>query len=46
MRRYLSLIGGLLVFIGFHLMPKAEAQEPYVSPALLLGINFDFSGDD
>ena len=36
MRRYLSLIGVLLVLIGFHLMPKAEAQEPYVSPALLL----------
>ena len=41
---YLSLIGVLLVLIGFHLMPKAEAQEPYVSPALLLGINFDFGG--
>jgi len=46
MRKYLSLIGVLLVLVGFHLMPKAEAQEPYVSPALLLGINFDFSGDD
>ena len=45
MRKYLSLIGVLLVLVGFHLMPKAEAQEPYVSPALLLGINFDFSGD-
>ena len=46
MRKYLSLIGVLLVLVGFHLMPKAEAQEPYVSPALLLGMNFDSSGDD
>ena len=45
MRKHLSLIGALLVLVGFHLMPKAEAQEPYVSPALLLGMNFDFSGD-
>ena len=51
MRKYLSLIGVLLVLVGFHLMPKAEAQLElgdgylYVSPALLLGINFDFSGD-
>ena len=45
MRKYLSLIGVLLVLVAFHLMPKAEAQEPYVSPALLWGMNFDFSGD-
>ena len=30
----------------FHLGPKAEVHCSYVSPALLLGINFDFSGDD
>ena len=36
MGKYLSLVGALLVLVGFHLMPKAEAQEPYVSPALLL----------
>ena len=46
MGKYLSLVGVLLVLVGFHLMPIAEAQEPYVSPALLLGINFDSSGDD
>ena len=45
MRKHLSLIGVLLVLVAFYLEPKAEAQEPYVSPALLLGINFDFSGD-
>ena len=47
MRKYLSLVGVLLVLVGFHLMPNAEAQyeAPYVSPALLLGMNFDFSGD-
>ena len=46
MRRHLSLIGALLVLVVFHLGPNAEAQYPYVSPALLLGINFDSSGDD
>ena len=51
MRKYLSLIGVLLVLVAFHMGPKAEAQDrayetPYVSPALLLGMNFDFSGDD
>ena len=53
MRKYLSLIGVLLVLVVFHLMPNAEAQVLeldsgllYVSPALLLGINFDFGGDD
>ena len=45
MSKYLSWIGVLLVLVGFHLMSNAEAQEPYVSPALLLGMNFDFSGD-
>ena len=45
MRKHLSLIGVLLVLVGIRLMPKAEPQEPYVSPALLLGMNFDFSGD-
>ena len=45
MRRHLSLIGVLLVLVIFHLGPNAEAQYPYVSPALLLGMNFDFSGD-
>ena len=51
MRKYLSLIGVLLVLVGFHLMPNAEAQVVeldsgllYASPALLLGINFDFGG--
>ena len=39
MRKYLSLIGVLLVLVVFYLGPKAEAQFPYVSPALLLGIN-------
>jgi len=53
MRKYLSLIGVLLVLVVFHLMPNAEAQVLeldsgllYVSPALLLGINFDFGGGD
>ena len=46
MRKYWSLIGVLLVLVVFHLDPNAEAQMPYVSPALLLGINFDSSGDD
>ena len=46
MGKYLSLVGVLLLLVGFHLMPNAEAQIlPYVSPALLLGMNFDFSGD-
>ena len=36
MRKHLSLIGVLLVLVAFYLEPKAEAQEPYVSPALLL----------
>ena len=46
MRKHLSLIGVLLVLVVFHLGPNAEAQIlPYVSPALLLGMNFDFSGD-
>ena len=46
MRKYLSLISVLLVLVVFHLGPNAEAQIlPYVSPAVLLGINFDFSGD-
>ena len=45
MSKYLSWIGVLLVLVGFHLMSNAEAQEPYVSPAILLGMNFDFSGD-
>ena len=45
MRKYLSLISVLLVLFVFHLGPNTEAQEPYVSPALLLGMNFDFSGD-
>ena len=46
MRKNLSLIGILLVLAGFNLIPQAEAQIPYVSPALLLGINFDYSGDN
>ena len=51
MRKYWSLIGVLLVLVAFNLGPKAEAldrayETPYVSPALLLGMNFDFSGDD
>ena len=53
MRRHLSLIGVLLVLVVFHLMPNAEAQVVeldsgllYASPALLLGINFDFGGGD
>jgi len=52
MRKYLSLIGVLLVLVVFHLSSKAEAQIVelddgllYASPALMLGINFDFSGD-
>ena len=52
MRKYLSLIGVLLVLVVFHLGLKAEAQIVelddgllYASPALMLGINFDFSGD-
>ena len=46
MRKYLSLISVLLVLVVFHLGPNAEAQIlPSVSPALLLGMNFDFSGD-
>jgi len=50
MRKHLSLIGVLLVLVVFHLSPKAEAQLElgdgylYASPALLLGINFDFGG--
>lgn len=46
MRKHLSLIGILLVLVGFNLIPQAEAQIPYVSPVLLLGINFDYSGDN
>ena len=53
MRKYLSLIGVLLVLVVFHLGPNAEAQVVeldsgllYASPALLLGINFDFGGGD
>jgi len=46
MRKHLSLIGVLLVLVVFHLGPNAEAQVlPYVSPAVLMGMNFDFSGD-
>ena len=52
MRKYLSLIGVLLVLVVFHLSSKAEAQIVelddgllYASPALMLGMNFDFSGD-
>ena len=49
MRRHLSLIGALLVLVVFHLGPKAEAQIDYgyfyVSPAVMMGMNFDFSGD-
>ena len=49
MRRHLSLIGVLLVLVAFHLGPKAEAQIDdgyfYVSPAVMMGMNFDFSGD-
>jgi len=43
MRKYLSLIGVLLVLVAFNLGAKAEVL-PYVSPTLLLGINFDFGG--
>ena len=53
MRKYLSLIGVLLVLVVFHLMPNVEALVLesdellfYVSPALLLGMNFDFGGGD
>ena len=53
MRKHLSLIGVLLVLVVFHLGPNAEAQVVeldsgllYASPALLLGINFDFGGGD
>ena len=53
MSKYLSWIGVLLVLVVFHLMPNAEAQVVeldsgllYASPALLLGINFDFGGGD
>ena len=49
MRKYLSLISVLLVLVVFHLGPNAEAQIDdgyfYVSPAVLMGMNFDFSGD-
>ena len=31
MGKYLSLVGVLLLLVGFHLMPNAEAQMPYVS---------------
>ena len=45
MRKHLSLIGVLLVLVAFYLGAKAEAEVlPYVSPTLLLGINFDFGG--
>ena len=47
------MIGVLLVLVVFHLGPNAEAQVVeldsgllYASPALLLGINFDFGGGD
>ena len=53
MRKHLSLIGVLLALVVFRLGPNAEAQVVelddgllYASPALILGINFDFSGDD
>jgi len=53
MRKYLSLIGVLLVLVVFHLSSKAEAQIVelddgllYASPTLMLGMNFDSSGDD
>ena len=52
MRKHLSLIGVLLALVVFHLGPNAEAQLElgdgylYASPALLLGINFDFGGGD
>ena len=47
MGKYLSLVGVLLILVGFHLGPKVEAEVlRYVSPALLLGINFDFGGGD
>jgi len=52
MSKYLSWIGVLLVLVVFHLGSKAEAQIVelddgflYASPTLMLGINFDFSGD-
>ncbi len=45
MRKYLSLIGvWLSILVGFNLMPQADAQDPYVSLALLLGVNFDYRG--
>ena len=46
-RKYLSMIVIPLVLVGFYLfMPQAEAQVLlYVSPAPLLGINFDYSED-
>ena len=31
MSKYLPLVGVLLILVGFHLMPKAKAQTPYVS---------------
>lgn len=40
MRKHLSLIGILLVLVGFNLMPQAEAQTPYVSPAFTTGNKF------
>ena len=43
MRKYLSLIGVLLVLVAVNLGAEAEVL-PYVSPTLLLGINFDFGG--
>ena len=47
MRKHLSLIGVLLVSVVFHLGPKVEAEiDPYISPALLLGMTYDFGGDD
>jgi len=52
MRKHLSLISVLLVLVVFYLGSNAEAQLElgdgylYASPALLLGMNFDSSGDD
>jgi hypothetical protein len=46
MGKYLSLIGILLVLGSLSLISQADhhqGQHFYVSPALLLGINFDFS---
>ena len=45
MRNHLSVIGVLLVLVGFNLIPQAEAQILYISLALLLGVNFDFGVD-